>query len=85
MWGAEEDVGEVEEPCFVLDMQQLWSEEFVELGVELRVLQIVFRYQSKDTRQGQERDGATNIVGGHQEVSHQQWLGHVGKHLVIKY
>ena len=84
MGGAEEDVRQVEEPRLVFDMKQLRSEKLIKLGVELWVLEVVLCDEGKHSREGQQGDGATHVVGGDQEVGHEQRLCEVGQHRLVQ-
>ena len=74
----------MEESGFVFDMKQFWSEQLVELVVEVGVFKIVLGDQGEDSGEGEEGDGASNVVAGEEEVRHQERLEHEGKNFVIE-
>lgn len=52
MGGRQEEVSQVEETGPILDMEDRWVKEAVELPVEVRVLQVVFMNQDEQPIQG---------------------------------
>ena len=50
---AEKNVGQVKKPRLVFDMKQLRGEEMIELGVELWILEVVFRDEGEHPREGE--------------------------------
>ena len=66
---------------FLLGVQDVRREERVELGVEVRVFEVVVADEGEDAAEGEHRDHAAHVVRRHQEVGQEEGAGQVGHHL----